>query len=137
MAWEGSRAGTGATSEGWSLRAGGALWGVWGEGWRRGTALLDGTVGQMPDPLTSVPTGDKPLGPRKQRCPDHRMSRLMPLRPLCQAQSSSLNPLYSFSSGPLGPFPGPSSMLGRRGDHDSPFYQGASCLVGEWRSQEN
>lgn len=64
---------------------------------------------------------------------------MLPLRPLCQALSSFLNPLNSFNSRPLGPLPRSGSALGTsgRGGRDSPYYQGAGCLVGEQGSQEN
>ena len=61
----------------------------------RGPAPTDRTVGQLPGPVASVPTGDEPLGPGKQRGrgPDPATGRLMlPLRASCQASPVFLPP---------------------------------------------
>lgn len=71
-----------------------------------GGALLEAGGGSCTEGGCFVPIGDKPPGPGKQKGPGHRMTRLIPLKPLCQTWPSFLDSLNAFISHPLGPFLG-------------------------------
>lgn len=71
-----------------------------------GGVLLEAHGGSCTEGGCFVPIGDKSLGPGKQKGAGHRMTRLMPLKPLCRNWSSFLDSLNSFISHPLGPFLG-------------------------------